>query len=68
MKKALPLKMGISQSKTGLANDRLTKRNRLVSSACSQCIAASVAGTGKLETQLSFGLDFEFQPAGVERN
>ena len=65
MKKALPLKTGMSQSKKGLTSDRLTKKNRLVSSACSQCIAASVAGTGKLETQLSSGLEFEFQPAGV---
>src|ERR1035441_7002349 len=53
MKKALPLKTGMSQSKKGLTSDRLTKKNRLVSSACSQCIAASVAGTGKLETQLA---------------
>jgi len=63
--RALLLKNGISQSKTGLANDRLTKRNKLVSSACSQCIAASLAGTGKLETQLRSGLEFEFQPAGI---
>src|SRR5208283_6127341 len=55
-KKALPLKIGMSQSKTGLANDRLTKRNRLVSSACSQCIGDNVTGNLRLKTQLRGGI------------
>jgi hypothetical protein len=48
----LPLKTGMSQSKNGLASDRLTKKNRFVSSVCSQCIAGSVAGNAELKTEL----------------
>jgi hypothetical protein len=47
--------MGISQSKTGLTSDRLTKRNKLVSSVCSQCIGVNVAESGRLKTQLRAG-------------
>jgi len=38
------LKTGISQSKNGLLNDWLIKRNRLVSSVCSQCIGCQCSG------------------------
>src|SRR5450631_1686247 len=48
----LPLKTGISQSKNGLTSERLTNRNRFVSSVCSQCIGGSVAGTAELKTEL----------------
>jgi hypothetical protein len=45
----------MSQSKNGLASDWLTNKNRFVSSVCSQCIAKSVAGNGRLKTQLRSG-------------
>src|ERR1039457_7101546 len=55
-KKALPLKTGMSQSKNGLTSDRVTKRNRPVSSACIQCIGDNVTESGKLKTQLRVGM------------
>src|SRR5208283_3168946 len=51
-KTALPLKTGMSQSKKGLTSDWLMKSNSLASSVCSQCIADTVAESGKLKTQL----------------
>jgi len=45
----LPLSTGMSQSKHGLTSERLPKRNRFVSSVCSQCMAGKLAETAGLE-------------------
>jgi hypothetical protein len=49
----LPLKTGMSRSKNGLLNDRLTKWNSAASMDCSQCIADNVAGNGELENGIA---------------
>ncbi len=46
MNHGFQLKTGMSQSKTGLTSDRLTNKNRLVSSVCSQSIGGSVTRGG----------------------
>jgi hypothetical protein len=52
----------MSQSKNGLANDRLMRSNSLVSSDCSQCIGDNVAEIWRLKTQLRDRLEFKLQP------
>src|SRR5438093_12753166 len=54
-KNELPLKNGISRSKTGLLNVRLMNRNRATSTDWNRCIAASVVRNAALKTEITPG-------------